>query len=647
MLRRFLRDTRGNFAMLTGIAMVPILGGLALAIDYTDMSRQRQDTLNALDAANMATARRILEGASETVVRQYAREFFDANLGGVKPEDVDLEVYLPTNINGGGRVKMVAHLRYKAQFLPPFMALLDRTRVVDNGPLEFQASSEVQLKNTVEVALVLDNSGSMDYYGTGSSQKRIDLLKSAAKDLVDKLAATAQIMKQVEKPVQFSVVPFAASVNVGSGNKNAAWMDTTGISPIHHENFDWSTMTGNKKVQKDASGKYVKVGSDWGSQAGQTVSRFTLFDDMQRYVCSGRNCASQTLEALNVPWAGCVETRPSPYNTNDEAPTSGAPSTLFVPMFAVDEAGDYNYDADSNDNLVNFSAYNTWWNDQWSNKTNNSTQAKGRQRNAAKYYVPLPKTASLPSGDKGPNASCTTTAITELTDVTVEAGATKIKNAITAMAANGATNVPEGIVWGWRTLSSQAPFTGGRAETERGNDKVIIVLTDGANTYYTPSSLGASDTADNRSTYSAYGYARLADNTAGRIYSGTTSAVSKDYNNATYTDAMNEHFLKACENANGGDTGGTGANIIVMTVALDLDPNKKPSDPSKTATAAEKKQTQAQLDMLKQCASRSRYARDPADLTKGKKLFWNATGATLSQTFKEIADELANLRFVG
>ncbi len=103
---------------------------------------------------------------------------------------------------------------------------------------------------------------------------------------------------------------------------------------------------------------------------------------------------------------------------------------------------------------------------------------------------------------------------------------------------------------------------------------------------------------------------------------------------------MNEHFLKACENANGGDTGGTGANIIVMTVALDLDPNTKPSDPSKTATAAEKKQTQAQLDMLKQCASRSRYARDPADLTKGKKLFWNATGATLSNDFKQIGEEL-------
>lgn len=59
-----------------------------------------------------------------------------------------------------------------------------------------------------------------------------------------------------------------------------------------------------------------------------------------------------------------------------------------------------------------------------------------------------------------------------------------------------------------------------------------------------------------------------------------------------------------------------------MTVALDLD--------------AKKTADKAQLDMLKQCASRSRYARDPADLTKGKKLFWNATGATLSQTSRRL-----------
>ncbi|MGX7872333.1 hypothetical protein ACVDG5_005215 [Mesorhizobium sp. ORM6] len=48
------------------------------------------------------------------------------------------------------------------------------------------------------------------------------------------------------------------------------------------------------------------------------------------------------------------------------------------------------------------------------------------------------------------------------------------------MAASGATNVPEGMAWRWRTLSSGAPFTEGRPETEKGNDKVLIVLTDGS-----------------------------------------------------------------------------------------------------------------------------------------------------------------------
>ena len=56
---------------------------------------------------------------------------------------------------------------------------------------------------------------------------------------------------------------------------------------------------------------------------------------------------------------------------------------------------------------------------------------------------------------------CTTTPITPLTDVTTSAGKTTIDNAIDAMAPNGATNVPQGMVWGWRVVSSGEPFTGG------------------------------------------------------------------------------------------------------------------------------------------------------------------------------------------
>jgi hypothetical protein len=88
---------------------------------------------------------------------------------------------------------------------------------------------------------------------------------------------------------------------------------------------------------------------------------------------------------------------------------------------------------------------------------------------------------------------CSTTPITPLTDVTTAAGLKTIKDAINDMIALGATDIPEGAAWGWRTVTSTAPFTQARPETERGNDKVVIVLTDGFNTYYTPNSLGYND----------------------------------------------------------------------------------------------------------------------------------------------------------
>ena len=56
--------------------------------------------------------------------------------------------------------------------------------------------------------------------------------------------------------------------------------------------------------------------------------------------------------------------------------------------------------------------------------------------------------------------------------------------------------------------------------------------------------------------------------------------------------------------------------------------------------------SKAQMDALKACASESRFRIDP---TTGEpaKLYWNATGASLSDDFKAIANELSNLRIVG
>lgn len=632
MFRKFWADRRGNYAMMTVICMLPMMGGLALAIDYAEMTRERTQALAALDAAGIAAARVYLEGMEDDDVRKYAEDFFKANANGLDTSKVTLTLVLPKdNVGGGGTLKLTAATTYDPYFLPVLTSMLGKNAVTS---VDFQETSEVRLKNTLEVALVLDNSGSMDFLGGSSTSKRIDLLKKAAKELVTTLATGADQMKQVSKPVQFSVVPFAASVNVGAANETAAWMDQDGISPIHHENFDWagtmkssqSAANGNRYVQ-NIGGIWYKKGTGWpAAEKDQKITRFTMYKDVKRYPCSATysNGSCKTWSTTAAPyatWKGCVEARPSPYDVDDTVPAKATPATLFVPMFGPDESGAV-------------SSYNNWWAD-----VSTGTDVV-RQKYMPKYFATPPQMMngeSVRASDNvtvGPNQSCTTNAITPLTDVSVAAGKTAIDAAIDAMQPNGATNVPEGMAWGWRTVSSGVPFTEGRPETDRGNDKVVIVVTDGANTYYTPDSLGYSDNTGNKSIYSSLGYAKLVTTgyttNTGRIFQGTSTSIPKTtFTNTNYTAAMNEHFKALCDNnafsqldSNGNPNGG---KIIVMTVALDLDETK----------TAEK----TQIDLLKACAS-------PSRIDKNKILFWNATGASLNVVFEEIADELSNLRIV-
>jgi Flp pilus assembly protein TadG len=148
----------------------------------------------------------------------------------------------------------------------------------------------------------------------------------------------------------------------------------------------------------------------------------------------------------------------------------------------------------------------------------------------------------------GPNYMCTTNAITPLT-----ATSSTITSAIAAQSANGYTNITAGIMWGLRTLSPGIPFTEGRAYEDTENKKIMIVMTDGANTYNVNSEAM-------RSFASAWGYVQM-------NHLGLTSAELSTSNNNTLegyvVGKMEDRMEAACQAADA-------ANIDVYTVAFQV-----------------------------------------------------------------------------
>lgn len=132
----------------------------------------------------------------------------------------------------------------------------------------------------------------------------------------------------------------------------------------------------------------------------------------------------------------------------------------------------------------------------------------------------------------------------------------------------------------------------------------------------------------NKSTYAAYGYTGVGYNgtSVTRLFGGTSSAIGQfNYSLSNYGSDERADG-EAVRQRQGGQH-------HVMTVALDMS----------STDAGDVKA----MNALKACSSDSRFRKDPADPSKQAKLFWNATGATLSNNFKEIANELSNLRVVG
>ncbi|RZA23117.1 MAG: hypothetical protein EOP02_15395, partial [Proteobacteria bacterium] len=206
-LRGFLRDRRGNVAMMFGIALVPLGVAAGIGLDFTRAMMVRSSMSESLDAAGLAIASST--GLDQTKAQALAQKYFDANYKGSTKPVVTIS---KDGYNKDGSVTLGVSTSVPTTLM----------RLANYEYLEVKSSTTVVWGQTkLWVSLVLDNSGSMSSGDKDGS--KMDALQNAAVQLLGILKKAAS----KDGDVQVSVVPFTQAVNVGTSDASAAWLDWT------------------------------------------------------------------------------------------------------------------------------------------------------------------------------------------------------------------------------------------------------------------------------------------------------------------------------------------------------------------------------------------------------------------------------------
>ncbi|MFZ0270154.1 pilus assembly protein TadG-related protein [Caulobacter sp.] len=486
-------DERGAIAVQFAFLLIPLAILTFGLIDLSRVSVQKRQLQDALDAATLMAAR------STATTNDALDAIGDAALVaemdglGVTLTRSNSTFALGVNNTVVGSVQDVA--------IKPIISNLWK-----NGDTNVSAGATVMRSvNKLEVALVLDNTGSMGST-LGSGTKKIDALIDASKSLVDVLAGAAARATETDA-VKISVVPFSMTVNIGS---------------VHQNQTSWLTGT------MPATG--------YGPDVFATnQNRFTL------------------LSNLGLTWAGCVESRPAPYDVTDAAPAASVPASMFVPYFAPDEPDDNTVGVNQSSttryrdartvNNPNYPIKNNWLPDGVSPSGTSSTAWSTRSTPTAKYgsgnkgnVINAAKTGTA----YGPNAGCGLTSLMRLTNVRTTTQRDLVKTKLGQMIADGNTNVAMGLVWGWHTLSKNAPFADGvdpLSTDGKKTTKVIVLLTDGDNTNDTYNN-------PNNSFYTGYGYIAQ-----GRLKNASGTSLTASSTATNRRDAIDHREKLLCDNA--------------------------------------------------------------------------------------------------
>lgn len=188
LLRRFARASEGNIAILFAIALVPLLGFVGAAVDYSRANRARTAMQAALDSTALMVAKDLSAGVITTFqINATAQQYFTALYTDKEAQSISVNATY-TQASGGGAGSTV-QVNGSASITTDFMKIAGFPNINFNG-----SSTTTWGSNLLRVALVLDNTGSMADFN------KIGALQTAAKSLVTQLSGMAAITATSTSP---------------------------------------------------------------------------------------------------------------------------------------------------------------------------------------------------------------------------------------------------------------------------------------------------------------------------------------------------------------------------------------------------------------------------------------------------------------
>jgi Flp pilus assembly protein TadG len=205
LLARFLRNQKGGVAPILALMIIPLIGAVGAAVDYSRASSARTAMQAALDSTALMLSRDA-QTLNAAQLSSKATAYFNALFHRPEASNVQVQQQLSSPQQGSFNIKVTGSATVDTMFW----------RLIGQDQVNITASGEVVWGiKKLNLALALDNTGSM------ASSSKMTALKEAAHNLLN----TLQKAEKTPGDVRVSIIPFAVDVNVGTEHVNASWID--------------------------------------------------------------------------------------------------------------------------------------------------------------------------------------------------------------------------------------------------------------------------------------------------------------------------------------------------------------------------------------------------------------------------------------